>query len=157
VESTSDPVLLLDELAAALAAASSRAPKEPVDEATSSAILRARASYGLRPDGNVRAAVDLSYTILADSSVELPDALQDRTLFVKFVSSVEKAIPLLNPKVQSVGVGIGDPNKRAKFCEQAVLRGVSRCTQLGTMNIYETPWDGMKPVSRLVRWCKVVE
>jgi len=31
-------------------------------------------------------------------------------------------------------------------------RGVERCPEVGSMRLYETPWDGLFPMERLVRW-----
>jgi hypothetical protein len=154
-ERLQDFLPLLDELTAEFTALGRRFPKQTIAETTTANIVRARAEYGLRPDAIVCASHDMSFTILLDRISTEVEALQDRTLFVKIVSDVAQIVPFLNPKIQSVGLGIADQLKRVEFTEQAVLRGVARCVPLGKMNLYETPWDGMKPISRLVRWCRV--
>jgi hypothetical protein len=146
--------LLLDELAAELAGLAKRNPKQTISEATTAEIVRARANYGLREDAAVRASVDVSFTLLADAACDIPPAIQDRTLFVKFVPSLRDLMPLISPKIQTIGVAIADSDVYAMFVEGVLRRGVSRCVPLGQMNLYETPWDGMKPVARLVRYCR---
>jgi phenylacetate-coenzyme A ligase PaaK-like adenylate-forming protein len=146
---------LLDELASEFTALGRRFPKQTIAETTTANIVRIRAEYGLRPDAIVRASHDMSFTILLDGILTQAEAIQDRTLFVKIVPDVAQILPFLNPKIQSVGLAIADQFKHVKFAEQAALRGVARCVPLGKMNLYETPWDGMKPISRLVRWCRV--
>jgi phenylacetate-coenzyme A ligase PaaK-like adenylate-forming protein len=146
---------LLGELAAEFTALGRRFPKQAIAETATANIVRARAEYGLRPDAIVCASHDMSFTILLDATPNHVEALQDRTLFVKIVSDVTQIVPVLNPKIQSIGLGIADQIKRMQFTEAAALRGVARCVPLGKMNLYETPWDGMKPISRLVRWCRV--
>ena len=133
----------------------SRFPKRKIEQFTSSQILRARANYGLRADSSVRASTDLTYTILLERGAALRDALQSRTLHVMLVDDLQEVLPLLSQKIQTIGTAIADADKSLAFCESAVLRGVARCVNPLSMNIYETPWDGLLPVNRLVRWCRI--
>ena len=132
-----------------------RFPKRVIEEFTSSQILRARANYGLRPETSVRASTDLTYTILLERGAALREALQSRTLYVMIVNNLKEIVPLLSQKIQTIGVSIADANKRLAFSEAAALHGVARCVNPALMNIYETPWDGLLPVNRLVRWCRI--
>jgi hypothetical protein len=132
-----------------------RFPKRAIEQFTSSQILRARASYGMRKETSVRASTDLTYTILLERGPFLREALQSRTLYVMIVNDLKEILPLLSQKIQTIGVAITDANKRLAFSEAAALRGVARCVNPVLMNIYETPWDGLLPVNRLVRWCRI--
>ena len=132
-----------------------RIPKKEIEQFTSCQIIRARANYGLGAETSVRASADLTYTILLERGALLRDALQSRTLYIMAVDGIHEIVPLLSQKIQTVGVAIGDTTKRAAFCEAAVLAGVARCVKPASMNIYETPWDGLLPVDRLIRWCRV--
>jgi hypothetical protein len=131
-----------------------RFPKRSIDPSIAAQILRARACYGLGVDTSVRAPRDLSYTVLLEGKTVLRDALQSRTLTLVAIDDLMKLVPLLSPKIQTVGAAIADPVKRAAFAEAAALRGVARIVPPGLMNLYETPWDGMLPLNRLVRWCR---
>ena len=71
------------------------------------------------------------------------------------VSDVKQIIPLLSHKIQTIGLAMADAKERLAFGESAALRGVARCVNPALMNIYETPWDGLLPVNRLVRWCRI--
>jgi phenylacetate-coenzyme A ligase PaaK-like adenylate-forming protein len=132
-----------------------RFPKRTIEQFTSSQILRMRADYGMRKETSVRASSDLTYTILLERGATLRDALQSRTLFVMIVDDLKQIVPLLSPKIQTIGVAIGDAKKRMAFSEAAALRGVARCVNPALMNIYETPWDGLLPINRLLRWCRI--
>ncbi len=133
----------------------SRFPKRTIEQFTSCQILRARADYGLRGQSSVRASADLSYTILLERGASLRDALQSRTLYVMAVNHLAEVLPLLSQKIQTIGVAIADADKRLAYGEDCALRGIARCVRPELMNIYETPWDGLLPVSRLVRWCRI--
>jgi hypothetical protein len=132
-----------------------RFPKRTIEQYTSCQIIRARASYGLRTETSVRNSADLTYTILLERGAALREALQSRTLYVMVIDDVKEVLPLLSQKIQTIGVAIGDAGKRSAFNEAAALRGVARCVNPALMNIHETPWDGLLPVNRLLRWCRV--
>ena len=132
-----------------------RFPKRTIEQFTSSQILRARASYGMGKETSVRSSTDLTYTILLERGAALREALQSRTLYVMLVDDLNEILPLLSQKIQTIGVAIADAKKCLAFSEAAALRGVARCVNPVLMNIYETPWDGLLPVNRLVRWCRI--
>lgn len=133
----------------------SRFPKRAIEPFTACEIIRARASYGLRSETSVRASGDLGYTILLERGVALREALQSRTLYVMAVDDLYEVLSLLSPKIQTIGIAIADSEKRFAFSEACALRGVARCVRPELMNIYETPWDGLLPVNRMVRWCRL--
>ena len=146
---------LADRLAEAFREASRRFPKRGGDPFQASQIVNARANYGLKEGTSLRMSKDLSYTLLLERGAVLRDAIQGRTLFVVAVEDLREAVALFSPKIQTIGMAVANPARRAALAEQAALRGVARSVQPGSMNLYESPWDGMLPVNRLVRWCKV--
>lgn len=148
-------VCLLEELHDALAEQQRRSPRRSISETTAALILRQRALYGLMPGRRVLASAGTEHSILAADGAELTAAVQARTLFVQGVDQLEDCLSLLSPKIQTLGMAIKDPALYAHVAEEAARRGVSRCVPLGAMNYFETPWDGMLPVSRLVRWVKM--
>ncbi len=81
--------------------------------------------------------------------------MQGRTLFVQCVPDLREAVLSLSPKIQTLGLAIGHVELREAVSEGAAQVGVARCVPLGTMNFFETPWDGMLPLDRLVRWVRV--
>ncbi len=132
-----------------------RFPKRTIEQFTSCQILRARGRYGLGPETSFRASADLTYTILLERGAILREAIQSRTLYVAVIDDLNDIVPLLSQKIQTIGVAIANPDKSLAFREAATLGGVARCVKPGLMNIYETPWDGLLPVNRLVRWCRI--
>ena len=133
----------------------SRFPKRKIEQFTSCQILHERARYGLRGETSVRASIDLGYTILLERGAALRNALQSRTLYVMAINDLQEILPLLSQKIQTLGLSIADPQRRLEFSEACALRGVARCVRPELMNIYETPWDGLLPVNRMVRWCRL--
>ena len=133
-----------------------RFPKRDIEQFTSCQILRARATYALRADASFRSSADLTYTILLERQAALRDALQSRALYVMIVGDLKEVVPLLSQKIQTVGVAIRDAEKRLAFSEAAALAGVARCVQQpSAMNIDDMPGDGLLPINRLIRWCRI--
>lgn len=127
-------------------------PKQDIGESSANRILAARSEYAMSDHRDVFAAMDLNHTVFLDSDIELTEGLQSRSLFLRVVPSLFEIIPLLSPKIQTIGIAISDDIRRLEFCEQAAKQGVSRCVHLGIMNAFDIPWDGMNVLDRMVRW-----
>ena len=89
---------------------------------------------------------------MIDDHVQLEDPIQSRTVFIKPVDSIMDTAPLVTHKVQTVGCAVGDRQRLLEFADAVTYRGVARCVQPGQMNNYDSPWDGIYLLSRLVRW-----
>jgi hypothetical protein len=63
-------------------------------------------------------------------------------------------ISKLDGNVQTLGLGIADPEKENKLTLLAGKKGVDRIVKLGRMHVFVPPWDGMdliRPMVRMVR------
>jgi hypothetical protein len=155
----------LGQLHAAMAAVEKRAPRGALAESAAARIIRQRASHGLAEGGGVWASRGTQHTILLDGVLHeagphheagpLPEAVHGRCLFVCCVPDLAAAMAQLSPKIQTLGLAVGDDDLRRELSLAAARAGVSRCVPLGTMNFFETPWDGMLPLQRLVRWVRL--
>lgn len=127
-------------------------PKYPKPVGGYAKVLNARGIYWLDPGKEIICSEALDWTILVNNELQLEEPVMSRTVFVKEVDSVFDVVPLVTNKIQTVGIALKDRQKTLDFCEQATRRGVARCTAIGTMNNYDTPWDGILYINRLVRW-----
>jgi hypothetical protein len=127
--------------------------KPGLDAYTTMQILNARAQWALDESKDVIASADgANWTVCMDREICLKEAVQSRTVFLTEVDSWREVIPLLTPKVQTVGIALADPAEALAFAEAATQAGVARCVRPGIMNNYESPWDGKLLLSQLVRW-----
>lgn len=131
---------------------SKRIPKQFLDTGTGIAIINRRAEYALSEDKELLATPANDWSILLDHEIQLEEPIQSRTIFLKSLESVLETIPLVTRNVQTVGTCILDREKAKRFAEGVMLRGVARCVPPGQMHIYDSPWDGILLISRLVRW-----
>jgi len=152
-----DPGRLMSLLAEEFGSMASRNPKTEIDNSTASQIILNRAKYALSPDNDVKCSNGADWTLLYDTKVRFEEPVQSRTLFVKPIDSVMDVLDLVTNKVQTVGCEIHDREKLLRFADAATLRGVARCVPFGQMNFYDTPWDGMLVLTRLVRFCSLTE
>ncbi len=128
-------------------------PKPELDAFTTMQIINARADWALREDRDVIASTDgANWTVCLDRELRLKPAVQSRTVFLTEVDAWQDIIPLLNPKVQTVGIAFVEPSAAQQFARAAALQGVARCVRPGLMNLHESPWDGKLLIHQLVRW-----
>jgi hypothetical protein len=128
-------------------------PKPGLDPYTTMQIVNVRAQWALDETKNVIASIDgANWTVCLDREATLKEAVQSRTIFLTEVDAWRRILPLLSPKVQTVGMAFGDPEAATAFAEAATQTGVARCVRPGIMNNHESPWDGKLLLSQLVRW-----
>jgi len=128
-------------------------PKPGSDPYTTMQILDARASWAMDESRDVIASADgANWTVCLDRETSLKEAVQSRTLFLTEVDSWQDVIPLLSPKVQTVGIAFAEREDAVALAEAATRAGAVRCVRPGLMNNYESPWDGKLLASQLVRW-----
>ncbi len=146
--------LTLDQLGELFARRLERLPPKPdLDAYTTSQILRVRAEWAMDESKDVIASADgADWTICMDRQPTLKEAVQSRTVFLTEVESWREIIPLLGPKIQTVGLALGDLDESLAFAAAATAAGVARCVRPGIMNNYESPWDGKLVLGELVRW-----
>jgi hypothetical protein len=130
-------------------------PRQTIPGALTSAICQGRASW-LLADTSHQAVFPASpdWTLLFGTGVEIPQPIQGRTLMVLEVDNLLDAISRFDGNVQTLGLGMSDPEKEKKLSELAGKRGVDRIVKLGRMHVFSSPWDGVdlvRPMVRMVR------
>ncbi len=130
-------------------------PRLNIAGALASSITQARAAWLLNEPTN-RAVFPKSpdWTLLFGSGGVIPQPIQGRTLAVLEVDDLLDPISRFDGNVQTLGLGIADPEKERRIASLAGRRGVDRIVKLGRMHVFVPPWDGMdliRPMVRMVR------
>lgn len=131
-------------------------PKQTISQLTSTQIINKRAEYALAPDKKVICSKTNDWTILYDTAVQLEEPIQSRTIWIKPVKDLNLVLDLITKKIQTIGCAIGNEEKFYRFVDSATYKGVARCVAPGQMNIYDSPWDGVYLLQRLVNWATAV-
>ena len=128
-------------------------PKPDLDAYTTVKIMNTRSEWALNKERDVIASQNgANWTVCLDSEVSLKEAIQSRTIFLTKVDSWKQIIPLINHKIQTIGIVFEEESEALSFASEASLAGAVRCVRPGLMNLYESPWDGKLVVNELVRW-----
>ena len=145
----------LSVLQRAFAAENKAHPRRAISSALTSAICQARASWLLQDTAH-QAAFPMSpdWTLLFGAGSDVPQPTQGKTLTVLEVGNLFEAVSKFDGIMQTLGLGITDPEKESKLAELAARKGVDRIVKLGRMHTFVPPWDGVdlvRPMVRMVR------
>lgn len=124
-------------------------PKAATSAEQISAIHSARGIYDFK--GKVFGDADSVWTVLYDDELELNKPVYSRVVFVHPVKQINETIQFVNDDIQTIGLA-AKGQKALDFAEQAANAGAMRFPDCGRMLNFESPWDGMFIMERLVRW-----
>ena len=128
--------------------ASLRIPVEDKSQASIDQINTIRAVYDFI--GHVWAPNSSDWTVLYDEEDGLSKPTYSRVITIRPVDSIMNVIDYIDESIQTIGLA-AEKEKRLKFAERAVARGVDRCPDIGSMTNFEMPWDGVNVIDRFVR------
>jgi len=93
----------------------------------------------------------LRWTVLFEDDVELVDPTYYRVITVKAVDNIFDVIPQVHEDIQTVGLAMHGA-KRLQFATDITVQGAMRCPDIGHMTHFESPWDGLYAIDRMIRW-----
>ena len=91
------------------------------------------------------------WTVLYGEEPELNKPVYSRVVFVHSVDSLNDVMPFISCDIQTIGLAAG-ADKAMRFASYASERGAVRFPACGRMLNFETPWDGMFIMDRLIKW-----
>jgi len=143
-----------ERLAAEMDKALIRIPKAPVDSDTAAQIESIRLRYELI--GDLWKSANTDWTVLYDENSEagLADPCYSRVITVRAIDDIMHAAEFAHSGIQTVGLALGGERK-IRFSERAAQMGAERFPDVGRMTFFDTPWDGLFPMDRLVRWVTI--
>ncbi|OUR92455.1 acyl-CoA reductase [Gammaproteobacteria bacterium 42_54_T18] len=93
----------------------------------------------------------LRWTVLFEEDTQLVSPTYFRVITVKAVDNIFDVIPQVHEDIQTVGLAMrGD--KRLKFANAITMQGAMRCPDIGHMTHFDSPWDGLYAIDRMIRW-----
>ena len=136
-------------LARAMEDAVKRIPRGPMSGKTAGDIQTSRARHLM--GGKVFHGAGLEWSVLFKDTLDRPDPLYGRAAQVRAVDDLSQISELLDRDTQVVGLAL-DTARRAELADLFSDAGVDRIAEPGHMADFASPWDGIFPVERLVRW-----
>lgn len=128
-------------------------PKSQISEKKSMEILSLRTEYDFK--GEVFAPKNTDWTVIYSEEKGFADPCFSRVVFIRPIKNAEDIKIFHNRKIQSIGIGITDHEKRKKLIDLVTLFGGDRCPSIGNMSKFHSPWDGIFGMDRMVRWISV--
>ncbi|WP_299106342.1 acyl-CoA reductase [uncultured Winogradskyella sp.] len=124
-------------------------PKGETSVEQISAIHSVRGLYDFK--GEVWASDDTTWTVVYSEDKNLRAPVYSRVIMVHPVDHIDETLEHIDDNIQTIGLAsIGE--KALNFAEKAVDKGVMRCPEMGRMLNFESPWDGIFLMERMVRW-----
>ncbi|CAM3890851.1 acyl-CoA reductase [Vibrio aquimaris] len=143
------PKEFAEKLAAAMDKALVRLPTQVPDIGQTNKIRSKIAEYGFI--GESWHDRHLRWTVLFDEGAELVEPTYQRVITVKAVDDVFDVVDCVHEDIQTVGLAMTG-EKRLQFANDLMLKGAMRCPDVGYMTHFDSPWDGLFAIDRLVRW-----
>lgn len=113
------------------------------------AIHSARGIYDFK--GRVYGDSESVWTVLYSENLELNAPVYSRVLFVHPANSLDDVLPFITDDIQTIGLA-ATGYTATDFATKAAERGAVRFPNCGKMLNFESPWDGLFIMDRLVKW-----
>ena len=113
------------------------------------AVHSARGIYDFK--GVVYGDDDSIWTVLYSETPELNKPVYSRVVFVHPVNHINDSVEFVNDDIQTIGLA-AEAEKASIFATLAAEKGAVRFPVCGKMLNFESPWDGMYIMDRMVKW-----
>ena len=143
------PLEFAEHLADCMAKTARQIPKSAMTPEELAAVHSARGVYDFK--GTVFGDDDSVWTVLYSEEMELSKPVYSRVVFVHRIDALNDVLSLVTDDIQTIGLA-AEGEKAMQFASAAAERGVVRFPACGKMLNFESPWDGMFIMDRLVRW-----
>ena len=124
-------------------------PKTIDNAGVQGAVKSARMKHYL--DGEVFTSPGLEWSVLYRDKLQWNQPVYGRTALVRAVEDLKDIIPYISRENQVIGLALPTP-RRLELAEKFAQAGVDRITTIGHMADFTSPWDGIFPIDKLIRW-----
>jgi len=125
-------------------------PKKPVSDNKAMDILSLRTEYDMK--GEVFCSENTDWTVILSDEEGFAEPCFSRVVFIRPIKNINNISKKHNRKIQSIGMEIADNEKLIHYADEITKNGGDRCSKMGMMSLFSSPWDGMFAIDRLVRW-----
>ena len=136
-------------LAEAMSKVANQIPRGEMSPEEIAVIHSARGIYDFK--GTVYGDQDSIWTVLYSDVAELNRPVYSRVVFVHPVEDINDVVEFVNGDIQTIGLA-AEGARAEDFATKAAQRGAVRFPVCGKMLNFESPWDGMFIMDRLVKW-----
>ena len=124
-------------------------PKKEITPEKSLEIIDIRTEYGIR--GNVISSKGTEWTVICSNEKEFAKPTFSRVIQVRKFNKEFLLEKNSSRKIQTIAV-VMEQEKRYELIDKLTLLAGDRCPNVGNMSLFDSPWDGMFGMDRMVRW-----
>ena len=126
--------------------------KNPIDTYN---ILSERVFYSTSNKKEVLFDNNYEFSIFIDyENPKHSSPLYNRSIYLKVVNDINDAANYFPSGIQTIGMAISKSSEKY-FIKKLINNGALRITKIGKMGLYETPWDGILSINRMVKWVPI--
>jgi len=128
-----------------------RFPPPPIEPDDASRVMARRIRGELT--GRVWCSRGTAWTVIFDGegAASLAPPCYGRVITVRAVTQANDTLKLVDDGIQTIGLALSG-EQRLAYARAAARRGAERFPDVGRMTLFESPWDGLFPLDRLVKW-----
>ena len=124
-------------------------PKKEITPEKSLEIIDIRTEYGIR--GNVISSKGTEWTVICSNEKEFAKPTFSRVIQVRKFNKEFLLGENSSRKIQTIAV-VMEQEKRYELIDKLTLLAGDRCPNVGNMSLFDSPWDGMFGMDRMIRW-----
>jgi len=124
-------------------------PKKEITPEKSLEIIDIRTEYGIK--GNVISSKGTEWTVICSNEKELAKPTFSRVIQVRKLDKEFLLKENSSRKIQTIAI-VMEQEKRYEIIDKLTLLAGDRCPNVGNMSLFDSPWDGMFGMDRMVRW-----
>ena len=124
-------------------------PKKEIDPKKALEILDIRTEYGIK--GNIISSKGTEWTVISSDESNLAKPTFSRVIHVRKLDKEKLLKENSSRKIQTIAI-VMEQKKRYEIIDKLTLLAGDRCPNVGNMSLFDSPWDGMFGMDRMVRW-----
>ena len=124
-------------------------PKKEITPEKSLEIIDVRTEYGIK--GNVISSKGTEWTVICSNEKEFAKPTFSRVIQVRKFNKEFILEENSSRKIQTIAV-VMEQEKRYELIDKLTLLAGDRCPNVGNMSLFDSPWDGMFGMDRMIRW-----
>jgi hypothetical protein len=124
-------------------------PKKEITPEKSLEIIDVRTEYGIK--GNVISSKGTEWTVICSNEKKLAKPTFSRVIQVRKLDKEFLLEENSSRKIQTIAV-VMEQEKRYDLIDKLTLLAGDRCPNVGNMSLFDSPWDGMFGMDRMIRW-----
>ena len=94
---------------------------------------------------------NFEWNIYINKKINVEDPLYNRSVFINEINSYDELADIIPDNTQSLGLYV-TPKEKKDIVKKISYKIIDRFPEVGSMSLYQNPWDGYLPMQNMIRW-----